>query len=83
MAPILEEISETYEGIFEVRFIDVWKNPAEVKPWGIRVIPTQVFIDADGVERFRHEGFMSREAILDKWTELGVELSSPSSSEES
>jgi len=76
MAPILEELSHTYEDVFEVEFIDVWKNPSAAKEWGIRVIPTQVFIDAAGTERFRHQGFMAREAILAKWTELGVELPS-------
>jgi thioredoxin 1 len=79
MAPILEELSLTYQGVFEVEFIDVWKNPGAAKEWGIRIIPTQVFIDATGTERFRHQGFMPRETILAKWTELGVELPARSS----
>ena len=83
MAPILEELSRTYQGVFEVEFIDVWKNPGAAQEWGIRVIPTQVFIDAAGTERFRHQGFMPREAILAKWAELGIELPSRSSTVES
>jgi thioredoxin 1 len=78
MAPILEELSETYEGIFEVEFIDVWKDRSAAAKWGIRMIPTQVFINGDGVEQFRHQGFMSREAILGKWRELGVNVPSRS-----
>jgi thioredoxin 1 len=78
MAPILDELSHTYRDVFMVEFIDVWKNPAAAKPWGLRVIPTQVFIDATGTERFRHQGFMAREAILDKWRELGVDVPSRS-----
>jgi thioredoxin 1 len=78
MAPILDELSHTYRDVFVVEFIDVWKNPAAAKPWGLRVIPTQVFIDATGTERFRHQGFMAREAILDKWRELGVDVPSRS-----
>ena len=70
MAPILEE----YEGSLLVEFIDVWKDPEAGKPFGIRVIPTQVFIDASGEERFRHEGFFPKESILSKWEELGVAL---------
>jgi len=34
----------------------------------------QIFFDASGRERYRHEGFMSREAILTKWEELGIDL---------
>lgn len=74
MAPILEGLSEEYRGSLIVEVLDVWKNPELGQKWGIRVIPTQVFIDAAGEERFRHEGFMAREAILEKWSELGVAL---------
>jgi len=76
MAPILDELAHTYRDVFEVEFIDVWKNPAAAKPWGLRVIPTQVFIDATGTERFRHEGFLARDAILETWRELGVDIPS-------
>ena len=74
MAPILEELKEEYAGRFEVRFIDVWKNPDEAGKYGIKLIPTQIFYDASGKELFRHEGFFSKEDILAKWKELGVDL---------
>jgi thioredoxin 1 len=74
MAPILAELKETYAGTLTVEFIDVWKDPAAAQPYGLRVIPTQIFFSADGTELFRHEGFYSREDILAKWRELGVEL---------
>ena len=74
MAPILAELKETYAGVMTVEFIDVWKDPAAAQPYGIRVIPTQIFFSTDGTELFRHEGFMPREAILAKWRELGVTL---------
>jgi len=71
MAPILEQLRVEYTGKFEVAFIDVWKDPDAANPYRIRVIPTQVFYNADGKELFRHEGFYSREQILGKWRELG------------
>lgn len=74
MAPILEELKETYAGTLTVEFVDVWKDPAAAQPYGIRVIPTQIFFSAGGTELFRHEGFFSREDILAKWRELGVKL---------
>jgi thioredoxin 1 len=74
MAPILDELKSNYVGRLEVQFIDVWKNPEAGKPYQIKVIPTQIFLGADGKEKFRHEGFYSREDILAKWKELGVEL---------
>ena len=79
MAPILKDLAAEYQGTLVVEFIDVWKSPDAGKQYGIRMIPTQIFFDASGEERFRHEGFMAKDVILDKWKELGVELKSQSS----
>jgi thioredoxin 1 len=75
MAPILEELKKEYAGRLQVEFIDVMANPDAGAPYKISLIPTQVFFDASGKERFRHEGFFSKEDILAKWKELGVDLS--------
>lgn len=74
MAPILEELKKEYEGQMDVVFIDVWENRDAVPQYGIRSIPTQIFYDASGKERFRHEGFYSKEDILAKCKELGFGL---------
>ena len=74
MSPIIDELKTTYAGRLEVDFIDVWKNAEAAKPYGVRVIPLQIFFDASGTELFRHEGFYSKEDILAKWRELGVDL---------
>ena len=77
MKPILAELTQEYAGQFEVVFIDVWENRAAGEPYGIRLIPTQIFLAADGKELARHEGFMAKKDILAKWRELGVELKEP------
>jgi thiol-disulfide isomerase/thioredoxin len=74
MAPILEELKKEYAGRLRVDFIDVWENPDAGKPYGIRLIPTQVFLAPDGKELWRHEGFLGKEEILAKWTELGYDF---------
>ncbi len=74
MAPILEQLKKEYAGRMEVEFIDVWKNPTASDRYGVRMIPTQIFLDASGKELFRHEGFYSREDILSKWKELGFQF---------
>ena len=74
MAPILDDLKKTFAGKLEVQFIDVWENPEAGKKYGVNVIPTQIFYDAQGKELFRHEGFMGKEDILAKWKELGVSL---------
>ncbi len=83
MAPVLADLKTNYAGRLEVEFIDVWKNPDAGKPYKIKLIPTQIFFDATGKERFRHQGFFSKEDILAKWKELGVELADPKARVES
>ena len=74
MAPILEELKKEYQSKLDVEFIDVWKNPDQAKQYGINLIPTQIFYDAEGTELFRHEGFFPKEEILAKFKELGINL---------
>lgn len=74
MAPILAELKTAYAGQLEVEFIDVWKNPGAGEAYGVRIIPLQIFFDAEDNELFRHEGFYGKEDILAKWKELGVDL---------
>lgn len=75
MAPILEGLKKEYAGRMNIEFIDVWKNPDAGKAYGIEMIPTQIFFDANGKELFRHVGFFGKEDILGKWKELGVDIS--------
>jgi len=80
MAPILEELKKDYAGRLEVVFIDLRDDPDAATRYKVRVMPTQVFYDHNGQERLRHEGFFSKEDILAKWSELGVNLSTAASS---
>jgi thioredoxin 1 len=74
MAPILEELKAEYAGRMEVQFIDVWKNPDAARPYGIHIIPTQIFYGPDGKELARHQGFINKEQILAQWKAVGVRL---------
>ncbi len=74
MAPILEELEEELQGKITVQFLDLNKYPGSADIYRIKAMPTQIFYDASGKELFRHEGFYSKEDILGKWKELGVDL---------
>ncbi len=73
MIPVIESLSEEYEGRAAIVFIDVWKNPDEAEKFGIRAIPTQIFYDRDGREVMRHEGYFPKDAIVNVLTKLGAE----------
>ena len=77
MAPSLEELKQEYPGRLQVEFIDAWENPGKKKEYDVFFCPTQIFIDASGKELFRHTGFYSKQDILTKWKELGVDLGAP------
>jgi len=79
MKPILDDLKANYADRFITEFIDVWENPDAGKPYNVEMIPTQIFFDAEGKERFRHVGFFGKEDILGKWKELGVDVSGKSS----
>lgn len=72
MTPIIEELSKEYEGRAAIAFIDVWEHREEADKYGISSIPTQIFYDAQGKEQYRHVGFLDKESIVAKLTELGV-----------
>ncbi|MCE5276480.1 MAG: organomercurial lyase [Planctomycetaceae bacterium] len=75
MAPILDELKKDYAAKFAVEFVDVGmkENLPIARKHGIRLIPTQIFLDKDGKELWRHEGFLGKDDILAKWKELGYE----------
>lgn len=76
MAPLLDGMRDEFRGVLDVEFVDVGEkaNVAVGTKYGIRVIPTQILLAPDGKELWRHEGFISRYGLLEKWRELGYEF---------
>ncbi len=74
MKPIIEELQKEYAGRLQVDSIDVVDQRDEAAQFNWKLIPCQVFLDADGKELWRHEGLMSKANILAKWNELGFKF---------
>jgi len=74
MQPVMKAIKQKYGDKVNVLFYDVWTE--EQKPYaqqfGIRLIPTQIFLDENGKEFFRHEGFYPEEEIHKIFKQRGV-----------
>lgn len=77
MAPILDELKAEFAGRFDVEFINVRKEQGKANLYGLSVIPTQIFLDAEGNQLLRHAGFFSRADILAAWKELGYDFETP------
>ncbi|MGC9362540.1 MAG: thioredoxin family protein, partial [Candidatus Syntrophosphaera sp.] len=63
MQPVMKEIQAEYKGLVKVVFHDLYKERWAGQKYNVRVMPTQVFLDMEGREFFRHEGFYPQEEI--------------------
>jgi len=74
MQPIMKDIEKDYAGQVKVVFHDVWTPEGEpfAASYKIRVIPTQVFLDREGKEYFRHEGFFPKDELIKVLQRQGV-----------
>lgn len=72
MQPIMKSIETRYAGQIEVVFHDVMKDRSISQKYGIKLIPTQVFLDSTGKEIMRHEGFFPEEEIDKFLTSQGL-----------
>lgn len=67
MKKVMDSLEVKYPKDLKIVFHDVWTEAGKpaAREFGIRSIPTQVFLDANGAEYFRHEGYFPM-AELDK-----------------
>lgn len=72
MAPILESLSSEYRDRASVLFIDVHENRAAAAKFRIRMIPTQIFFNAQGKEFKRHIGSMEKAEIVSELKAAGL-----------
>ncbi len=74
MQPVMKAIEQKYGETVKVIFYDVWTEEQKpfAKQYGVRLIPTQVFLDENGKEFFRHEGFYPEDAIHKLFKQRGV-----------
>ena len=75
MQPIMAEIEKEYGSRVKVEFYDVWTPEGRVygEKYRIAVIPTQVFLDSEGNEYYRHQGFFPKDKIVEVLKIQGVE----------
>lgn len=74
MQPVMKSIREKYPTQVNVVFHDVWTEAGApyAKKYGIEAIPTQVFLDKDGKEYYRHVGYFPEEELVKVLQQKGV-----------
>jgi len=68
MEKVMEEIRVQYPHEIKVIFYNITlpENQKLMKFFGVSVIPTQILLNAEGEEFFRHTGFISVEKLIQK-----------------
>ena len=74
MQPIMKSVEEKFGTQVKVVFYDVWTEAGApyAQKYGIQAIPTQVFLDENGQEYFRHVGFFPEEELVKVLQQKGV-----------
>jgi thioredoxin 1 len=74
MQSVMKSVEKKYGSQVKVVFHDVWTPDGKPfgKKYGIEAIPTQVFLDEDGKEFFRHIGFFPEEELIKILKSKGV-----------
>jgi len=71
MLEILTPMMADYQGKVDIRIINVYEDKERTQQFHIVTIPTQVFIDAQGKELFRHVGVYPRDSIEARFKQYG------------
>jgi len=74
MQTVMKAIEEKYGKDVKIEIHDVWtpEGKSFAEKYKINLIPTQVFLDRDGKEFFRHEGYFSEEEVVKVLKTKGV-----------
>lgn len=74
MQPVMQEIEKDFTGKVKVVFYDVWTPEGQpyAEKYGIQGIPTQIFLDKNGKEFYRHTGFFAQNQIEEILEKQGV-----------
>lgn len=74
MEGVLEELRTVAEGKVDVVTINTDRYPQEAVRWRLRLIPTQIVVNAQGEEMARHEGYLPLEELLTELEGAGIQV---------
>jgi thioredoxin 1 len=82
MHRVLDELEASHGDRLQLVSINILEQPELVGQWKVIAIPTQVMLDGDGREIGRHVGFLSADAIRERFAAAGLPLG-PATADES
>ena len=73
MVPTIDDLKQNYSN-FHTVFVNAHIDQQTAQELGVRVLPTQIFFDSQGNEKYRHIGYFSKDEILDVLRTNGVDI---------
>ncbi len=70
MKPIFEQLEIEYKDKANILLLEISDHRDIANEYKVRIIPTQIFFDKSGNQYWRHEGFLSKDEIIEKLNEL-------------
>ncbi len=66
MQTVMKSIEEKYGDQVKIEFYDVWTPEGKpyAEKYNVNLIPTQVFLDSQGKEFYRHEGYFEEAEVI-------------------
>lgn len=74
MHKVLDELRNTHGESLRLVSINIAQQPEQVAQWKVLAIPTQVLLDGEGQEFYRHIGFLPAKAIRERFAAQGLPL---------
>lgn len=72
MMPVLSDLAQAHGEDFTVAAVNVDENPAAQQRYRVGPIPLLIFFDGEGTVLYRHEGYLPKDRVLEKWQDLGI-----------
>lgn len=66
MAVVLQQVTPQLKTTTDVVAVDTDLHPGEAQRWRLRMVPTQILVDPQGQELWRHEGYFATGELLAK-----------------
>jgi len=70
MEPVMKNLRHDYTKRAAIIFVNINKDYSAGRTFKIQAIPTQIFYNQKGVEKWRHVGFLNQELCAKKIDEL-------------
>ena len=74
MSKVLDEIKEKYAGKLAAEKVDVVEHPEVAREYKVRLVPTLLFLDAEGKVVQQEVGYRSLDEVLEIFKKAGVAI---------